>query len=99
MSFGPEKTQEETNEEINRLREMQPKVRRYTAFGDDNHEAIEAEIQALEENATEEETYDWEKDGEFSQHACESARSVILWRDGEEDESPSESWEPLVKRS
>jgi len=91
------KTQDEINEEIKKLREMKPKVRRYTRFGDDNHEAIDAEIQVLEENVTEDDTYRWEEDGDFSQHACESARSAILWRDGDEDESPSESWELLVK--
>ncbi|HXQ38144.1 MAG TPA: hypothetical protein VN843_29335 [Anaerolineales bacterium] len=68
MGFDP-KTQEEINEEIKKLREMKPKVRRFTMFGDDNHEAVDAEIRALEESATEEETYDWEEDGDFSQHA------------------------------
>ena len=92
-----EKTQIEIDVEIKLLEDMKPKVRRYTAFGDDNQEAIEAQIRALKESADDDDTYEWQDDKEFSEHAADAARQAILWRDGDEDEAPSDGWTPLVR--
>ena len=91
------KTQEEINIEVKKLEEMKPNVRHFTIFGDDNHEAIDAQLDALKNDIEEDTTYDWQDDEEFSEHACEAARQAVQWRDGEESEPPSESWAPLVK--
>lgn len=91
------KTQAEIDAEIKKLEDMKPNVRHYTFFGDDNHEAIEAQVKALQEDADDDDTYDWQNDGDFSEHAIEAARQAILWRNGDEDEAPSDGWAPLVK--
>ncbi|MGE0333193.1 MAG: hypothetical protein AB7P37_21140 [Ramlibacter sp.] len=41
-------TDQQVADEIAKLREIKPRVRRYTAFGDDNHALIDAQIDVLE---------------------------------------------------
>jgi len=91
------RTQDEVTKEIDTLQAMLPNVRHFTTFGDDNHEAIEAQIQLLELELEYDETFDWEENGDFSEHASGAARDAALWRDGDEDEAPSAGWAPLVK--
>jgi hypothetical protein len=95
-------TQEEISAEIARLKEMKPKVRRKTAFGDDNWEKIDAQIKVLEEGMDEDAIYDeWsdpddpEKNIEIIHDACEARE----WLEGEDTppELPSKGWEHLVK--
>ena len=83
---------------------MKPKVRRATAFGDDNHAAIEAQIEVLEndmsvddiENRADEET---EAEEElWTENQKESALYARQWMDGDEKESPSHSWAGLVEK-
>ena len=101
------KNQEQVEQELAKLREMKPKVRRRTMFGDNNHEAIEAQIEVLDEDLTDDDVYDrlitedeetGDTEGEWTQHVVDAALRVIQWRDGEEEESPSKSWEPLVQK-
>ena len=98
------KTEQEVQQEIEKLQEMKPKVRPYTAFGDNNRNAIQAQIDALMEEmddgdvydklGTEEDEFD---DGEWTQHEVDTALQAIQWRDGDAEESPSEGWEPLIQ--
>jgi hypothetical protein len=46
------KTDEEISAEIEQLRALKPKVQQYSAFGDDNHATIDAQIAVLAESLT-----------------------------------------------
>jgi hypothetical protein len=98
-------TAEEIKVEIEKLREMKPKLPRTTKFGDDNHAAIDAEIEVLENDLDEDEIYskgpedEDHDDSEWSQHQMEAALYTRQWMEGEaEDGSPSEGWAPLVQK-
>lgn len=102
------RTDEEINAEVEKLTEMKPKVVRMTAFGDDNHESIDAQIELLKERMDEDamcERTQYEDDIEengrddskWSPHAGDIARQALDWMNGDSDESPSSDWEPLVK--
>jgi len=98
------RSQEEINAEIAKLKEMKPTVRHFTAFHDDNHEAIDAQIRVLEKGMTEDEIYDhWDR-AEADEHARSAALDAQQWRDGEErpdvedqDATPSSGWEELIQ--
>lgn len=93
-------TDEERQAEIKKLQEMKPKIRRTTAFGDDNWEKIDAQIEVLEKQLDEEEVY-----GEFEDHddpdrtsdVVSAAREAVEWLEGQQKEPPSADWEPLVQ--
>jgi ArsR family metal-binding transcriptional regulator len=87
------RTNDEINAEIAALKELKPRVRRTTAFGDDNHAAIDAQIQALTDRMDEDGLYDsWpeEEGDECRERDC--ARDAVDWMNGESDERPSEGW-------
>ena len=89
---GP-KTDEEIDAEIATLREMKPRVRRLTAFGDDNHAAIELQIFVLEERMDTDQAGDEYDDADEYSHATEA----IQWMEGEIETAPSEGWKELVR--
>lgn len=93
------KTNEEIEAEIKALTEIKPRVRRETAFGEDNHVAIDAQIRVLRDEMTEEdviqaheEINEWE-----TEHAYEAARDAAQWLAGKLEESLSESWAAIAK--
>lgn len=90
------KTDAEVEAEIVSLKSMKPKVRRYTAFGEDNRDAIQAQIDVLEQKISGGKIYDRFGDDEYL-HG--QALTASAWRSGEnaEDGSPSEQWAPLVQ--
>jgi hypothetical protein len=92
--------------EADRLMAMKPNIPRYTAFGDNNHAAIDAQVDVL--------THDWdedeinlrtqfedeeEDDSKWKLHQQEAALQARWWADGQESVSPSKSWECLVKNN
>lgn len=93
--MGKRKTVTEAQAEAKKLCEMRDSVRRFTAFGDDNHAAIDAQIDVLERNMDDDEIYDRYANNDHERKAALQARA---WWDGDEDESPSKSWEPLVRK-
>lgn len=103
------KTEKQIKKEAEALVKLKPKVPMYTAFGDNNHAKMEAEIRVLSDNMSEDEIYgEWPMDGKDDEESAEFARengaqnSAALytrrWMDGEEEESPSQGWAPLAKR-
>ncbi len=90
------RTQEQIQAEIKKLQEMKPKVRRRTAFGDDNHAAIDADIAVLKDDLDLDDIYDAYED---NQHSVDSAMYAREWLDGNEDEPPSgpDGWGGLVQ--
>lgn len=77
--------------EIAALTEMKPRVRRFSAFGDDNHNAIDAQLQVLEDRMTDDDILD-----HFVDNALDEAMNARRWLDGDsEDGPPSAGWKEL----
>lgn len=85
------RSQEEISAEVEKLKSIQPKVRAYSAFGDNNRSAISAQIDVLEHHWDEEDTDELETD-----HERTNALDAIYWRNGDEEISPSEGWAELI---
>jgi hypothetical protein len=92
------KTEEQIIAEIAALVALKPKVRKRTAFGDDNHAAIDAQLAVLRERMSSDEVYDAYGDedaDEFDQHTFDAALSACDWMTGmlaSDEESPAASW-------
>jgi len=87
--------QEQIQVEIEKLQEMKPKVHQHTAFCDDNHAAIDAQIDVLKNNLGVDTIYDVYDDCD---HEVENAMYAREWLDGNESEPPSgpDGWGSLV---
>lgn len=88
----------EIQEEINKLKEIKPHVLMYSSFGDNHHEAIEAQIQVLEEIMEEDDIEDAFDDK--PENVRSAAMDAAFWLAGEEIDdftTPSESWKELVR--
>lgn len=104
-------TAEQIAEEILALISVRQLVRPYTAFGDDNHAAIDAQREVLSERLSMDEIHDRfgsdddDIDGEeldegFDQHLLDCAIEAHDWMTGEralEEGRPSEGWGVLTK--
>lgn len=89
-------TEAQIKAEAIKLTKMRPKVRHFTAFGDNNRDAIEAQIAVLDGNLTIDEIEDKKEEGDWSENQRESATYARYWMDGDEPDSPSSGWAPLV---
>lgn len=97
-------TQKEIQAEIETLLKMKPTVFAKSAFGDDHHAAIDAQVETLQKNLGKYEIGDrgdldeYEHDF-FADNQRESALEARRWMDGEEEaEKPSEGWKSLVRK-
>ena len=88
-------TPEEVQAEIKKLKEMKPKVRHHTGFGDDNWAAIEADIDVLTNDLDQDTIYDLYGESDYELESCLYARD---WLDGSgEPPSGPDGWGSLVK--
>jgi len=88
----------EREAEVKALRELLPKIRRYSAFGDNHRAAISAQIQVIEGNMSNDEIFDMEESGEWASNVREAASDALDWlegRDLEEGPNPAKTWESL----
>lgn len=98
----PEPTPDQIEAEIKTLREMKPRVRRRSGFGDDHHDAIDGQLSVLEEDLSEEDIYD-AHDGAcddelfYAENVKDAALEARRWLDGDEENPPSENWKELVQ--
>lgn len=104
------KTVTEVEAEVKALVAVKAKVPRRTMFGDNNHDAINAQIEVLEEDLNDEEIANrflpTSPDGEPDETDIDEGRSIevesaareaLNWREDEKGaEQPSASWETLV---
>ena len=96
-------TQDQIDAEVAKLKEMKPHVRRFGGFGSDNHKAIEAQIDVLENDLTETQFLNKYFD-EDDIDIYDSASDAFQWkmgveRDTEGDDGyapPSYEWEFLT---
>jgi hypothetical protein len=99
-----ERTVLEVKEEIAALKELKPRIRRYSGFGTDHYPQIDAQIVVLEENLDEDEIDSRycsdDEDEDLGQDEFGEIRMIAIdaleWRDGRKAEAPSEEWKPLV---
>lgn len=88
------KTIEEVQQEIKKLEEIKPKVRRLTAFGDDNHKAIEVQIDVLKGTLDENGIYEEYEDDD---HLRDNGLEALAWMKGESEiESLAREWATLT---
>ncbi len=92
------KTEDQINAEISALVALKPKVRECNAFGDDNHEAIDAQLAVLRERMSSDDVYDAYGDedaDDFVQHTFDAALNACDWMMGmlaSDEDSPAASW-------
>lgn len=102
MTMKP--TTKQIDAEVEKLKEMRSKIPPRNFFGENNLLKIDAEIEALEKRMDEQQVYDRfgadETADEFQESDLEPQHSAIYaiqWMNGEEKESPSDGWKPLIK--
>lgn len=99
-------TAKEIAAEIAKLREMKPTVLRASMFGDNHHDAIDAQVEVLEQRMSEDEVFDkypfgdeGEGEDDVAENVHNAARDAALWLAGESDDgNPSKNWESLVRK-
>lgn len=90
------KTQEEIDEQIAALKEIRPKVKPYSFFGDDNLAKLDAQIKVLEEDMDPDEVWDEWPEEEKDMEIRMAADETVAWRDGESDvDNLADDW-PLL---
>ena len=83
--------------QITALREIKPKVLRRSAFGDDHHAAIDAQIRVLEKGMTENQAENY-FDGD-PDNIQDAVRDALAWVEGRYEAAADlvESWKELVR--
>ena len=90
-------TPEEIKAEIAKLREMKPHIRHYSLFNDNNWDALDAQIEFLEGEMSEDDIREnWP--GEYAQEYMRAvALEAWMWLNDDEDaELPSDTWAVLL---
>jgi hypothetical protein len=86
--------------EIKKLEKMKPTVRSTSHFGDNHHDAIDAQLAVMKEGLDNDAIYDrYEHD---PQNVLDAALEVMGWMDGGscgDGEPPTKNWESLVRKS
>lgn len=92
------KTQAEIDKQIEALKAIRPKVKPYSAFGDNNLDKLDAQLKVLEEDMDSDEVWDEWPEEEADSEVRMSADDAVSWRDGESDiDDLAEDW-PLIKK-
>lgn len=87
------KTDVEIQTEVVALEALKPKVRKFSAFGGDNHAAIQAQIEVLQSSMTADAIDRKWGDEDDLRNAAEHAAD---WANGDEADSPSDGWQVLA---
>lgn len=95
----PAKTLEQITVEVEKLQKLKPTVRRFSAFGDDNHAAIDAAITVLSELLDGDEVRERFGAGGMDagpmEQVLDTAVRAHAWMTGRTDEAVSdEGWPP-----
>lgn len=94
--MAKEPTEKQVKKEIETLKKMLEKVRPRDAFGGDNQEKIQAQIDTLEDEWDEDEIYERFPDEE-EMDIRSNALDAYNWMSGNEKMAPSVGWKPLCK--
>lgn len=91
------KTDSEIKQEIKDLKALKPRVRRSSAFGDDHHAAIDAQVEVLEYGLDEDEVEDRADENDWPDNVRDSAMEAARWMAGESELARLvDDWESLV---
>jgi hypothetical protein len=90
-------TLKQVEAEINALEDVKPKVVHYSFFGDNNHAAIEAQIEVLTEEFDEQDCYTNQENDVWTEHETSAAVEAAQWLTGDEEEPPSKGWKEIAK--
>lgn len=88
------RTKSEIDAEIVALEACKTYAPERSAFGENNHAKIDAQIKTLS-NDLEIDSYEWDCLPEPEQSAALDAQN---WKDGDDDDSPSSGWEIFKKK-
>lgn len=89
-------TSKEIDAEVKKLKAMKPTVRKTSLFGDNHHDAIDAQIDVLKNRMSEDYAEGCYED--YEDNVRDAVRDAAQWMAGEEvDSTPSESWKSLVR--
>jgi|SRR5579872_4170911 len=97
-------TIEQIKSEIKALEAIKPNIIPMSIFGDNHHDAIDAQIRVLKEEMDEDTVYDtWEdtNDYDVNRNVINAALDAVNWLDGNSDYegvSPARDWEQLLKK-
>ncbi len=84
------KTARQIKKEIDTLLDMKPTVLRASFFGNNHHDAIDAQIEVLEDVTMDDDViYNNADDDTWAQNVVDAALEARAW--------PSESWKELVR--
>ena len=84
--------------EIDSLVAIKPKTLRTSAFGDDHHAAIDAQVLVLQRRMEEEDIY--EEFGTAADNIRDEALAARMWIDGEYEDYPDlvSQWKELARK-
>jgi len=98
------RTPKEISAQIATLKKIKPLVPAKSVVGDDNHGAIEAQIEVLKTNMSEDDIFTRADDGITPSHKLwtDYVRDIAMdarqWLDGNSFSPPSTDWEPIIKK-
>jgi len=90
------KTPKEVAAEIATLKEYKPNVRRFSAFGDDNREKVQIQIDVLEGKLDSVDIDELSGDDDCDLYGV--ADEARQWLNGETPEAPHEGWKCLLPK-
>ena len=91
------KSEEQIKKQIEALEKIRPNVRPYSAFGDDNLAALDAQIKVLKDDMDNDDIWDEWPEEEADLHTRDSAFEARRWPDDEaESDNLAKDW-PLIK--
>lgn len=90
------RTPEDINAEIAKLKALRLVVPARTFFGDNNRDAIDAQVEVLEHDLSED-TMCNRVGFEWTEHEYSSAIDARAWLDEDDAGAPSKDWAGLVK--
>lgn len=96
-------TDAEIDAEILKLKTMKPTILVSSVFGDNHHDAIDAQIDVLEERLDCDDVYDRypsldeDEDNGYPANVRDGAIEAAQWMEGENEDTPSFNWKDLVR--
>jgi len=89
-------TKKQIKQEIKKLKDLAPNIRRFSAFGTDNKATIDAQINVLENNLGDNDIYDNYDCAGVDEETLSGALDAKQWLEGEYGmDTLSEDWEGL----
>lgn len=89
-------TSAQIDAEIEALRGVKPRVRKFSVFRDDNHQAIDVQLKVLAARMNDQAVQDAFGDtnaADFDQYMLDAAQNAREWMEGELIDPPSRDWE------